>query len=93
MSSTTSLLTALLAVFATSAIILAVLAGSTVCLAVRHRHRRKIGAYAKILAENPSSLILEVLTVGDSLADAPLMRQIRQILTEKRRSEGHNDLG
>jgi hypothetical protein len=76
-------LTALVWVFAVSAGIIAVLAVSTLCLAFRHRLRRRNGDYAKILAETPSSRISHVLTVGDLLMDASLREQMQRTVVRE----------
>jgi hypothetical protein len=86
----TSPLTALIWVFAVCAALLGIVSAGTAGLAVRHRRRRRNGVYSRVLAEDPSSGILKVLTVGDYLADPSLrgqiqLRPIREVQTSKDR--------
>jgi hypothetical protein len=88
MTAAASPLAALTWVFAGSAIVLAALAVGTLCLAVRHRRRRRSGVYTRILAEAPSSSIWQVLTVGDLLVDSVLREQVqRKLATDAQRPQ------
>jgi len=69
--------TALVGVFAACAALIGIVSIGTVGLTVRHRRRRRNGVYSQVLAENPSSQVLKVLTVGDYLLDPTLRGQIR----------------
>lgn len=80
-------LTAVVWVFAGSTVILATLTITTLCLAFRHRGRRRNGTYARILAETSSSRILHVLTVSDLLADTSLQGPLQQRLEGKAHKE------
>lgn len=77
MAIVTSPLTALIWVFAVSAGVAGVVSAVTLALAVRHQRRLKDGVYAGILAENPSSEVLKVLTVSDYLMDPDLRGHIQ----------------
>ena len=70
-------------VFALSAGVIGAVIVSTLGLAIRHQRRRRNGVYARLLAENPSSKVLQVLTVGDYLKDPLLRGQIRRQRIEK----------
>src|SRR5262249_4873062 len=69
-------LTALVWVFAISAGLLGTLTIGALALAYRHRLRRRAGVYIQVLAATQSSLISQILTVGDLLKDTALREQI-----------------
>jgi hypothetical protein len=80
---------ALIWVFAISALVVGAVIISVLGLAARHGYRRRSGIYARIWAENPSSDIPQILTVGDYLTDPSLKERVqRQLIEEVHESEG-----
>jgi hypothetical protein len=70
-------LVALIEVFAGCAAIVGVVTVVTAGLAIRHHRRLRNGVYSRVLAENPSSQVLKVLTVGDYIRDPSLRGEIQ----------------